>query len=234
MRNLVVFASLSLCATGLHADTAAERLHDSAVVMHEIMMTPDKGIPRDLLDKARCAMIVPGLKKGAFIVGGEYGRGFAVCRRPGSQVWGAPVAIRMEGGSFGFQIGGSSTDVVVLAMNDRGIERLMSDKFQLGADASVAAGPVGRTAAAETDLELHAEMLSWSRSRGVFAGISLNGAVVQSDQKTNEELYGHKISNREILTSNTPVPPAAHELIAELDRYSLHRGGPGNASRENH
>jgi SH3 domain-containing YSC84-like protein 1 len=235
MRYLVAFASLSLCAsTGLYADTAAERLHDSAVILHEIMQTPDKGIPHDLLDKARCAIIVPGLKKGAFIVGGEYGRGFAICRRPGTQVWGPPAAIRMEGGSFGFQIGGSSTDVVVLAMNERGIEHLMSDKFQLGADASVAAGPVGRTAAAETDLELHAEMLSWSRARGVFAGISLNGAVVQPDQSSNEQLYGHKMSNREVLTSNMPVPPAAHELIAELDRYSIHRERTGVSSREDH
>jgi SH3 domain-containing YSC84-like protein 1 len=234
MRYLVAFASLSMCATGLYADTAAERLHDATVVLHEIMQTPDKGIPQDLLDKARCVMIVPGLKKGAFIVGGEYGRGFAECRRPGSQVWGPPAAIRMEGGSFGFQIGGSSTDVVVLAMNERGIERLMSDKFQLGADASVAAGPVGRTAAAETDLELHAEMLSWSRARGVFAGISLNGAVVQPDQKSNEELYGQKMSNREIISSSLPVPQPARELALELDRYSLHRERTGAATRDAH
>ncbi|HLI85845.1 MAG TPA: lipid-binding SYLF domain-containing protein [Bryobacteraceae bacterium] len=235
MRFLVAFASLSMCATGLYAaDTAADRLQDSAVVLREIMGAPDKGIPHDLLEKARCIMIVPGLKKGAFIVGGEYGKGFAMCRRPGSQQWGAPAAITMSGGSFGFQIGGSDTDVVVLAMNQRGMERLMSDKFQLGADASVAAGPVGRTAQAETDLELRAEMLSWSRSRGVFAGISLNGAVVKPDQGANEQLYGHKMSNRDILASNMRPPAAARELIAELNRYSPHREGSGTAARERH
>jgi SH3 domain-containing YSC84-like protein 1 len=231
MRYLAIFASLSLCATGMYADTAADRLHDSADVMKEIMQTPDKGIPQDLIAKARCIMIVPGLKKGAFIVGAEYGKGFAMCRRPGSQAWGAPAAITMEGGSVGFQIGGSSTDVVVLVMSQNGMDRLMSDKFQLGADASIAGGPVGRTAAAATDLELHAEMLSWSRARGVFAGVSLNGAVVRPDKSANQELYGRSMDNREILTSNTPPPAAAHRLIAELDKY---RGATGTASRETH
>jgi SH3 domain-containing YSC84-like protein 1 len=229
MRYSVIFASLSLCATGLYADTAAERLHDSTVIFQEIMHTPDKGIPQDLLAKAQCIMIVPGLKKGAFIVGGEYGKGFAECRRPGLREWGPPAAITMAGGSFGFQIGGSSTDVVVLVMHKEGMDRLMSDKFQLGADASVAAGPVGRTTTAETDVELHAEMLSWSRSRGVFAGVALNGAVVKPDHDANEQLYGQKMSNREILTSNMPVPAAARPLVAELDRYSPHEG---HASRE--
>jgi SH3 domain-containing YSC84-like protein 1 len=232
MRYWVAFASLSLCATGLYAETAADRLQDSAVILQEIMKTPDKGIPHDLLDKARCIMIVPGLKQGAFIVGGEYGKGFAECRRPGSREWGAPAAITMAGGSFGFQIGGSSTDVVVLVMNQRGMDRLMTDKFQLGADASVAGGPVGRTATAETDLELHAEMLSWSRSRGAFAGVALNGAVVKPDQGSNEQLYGHKMSNRDVLTSNMRPPAAAHQLIAELDRYSSYRGPTGTAARE--
>jgi lipid-binding SYLF domain-containing protein len=234
MRYLAIFASLSLCATGLFADTAADRLRDSAEVMKEIMQTPDKGIPQDLIAKARCIMIVPGLKKGAFIVGGQYGKGFAMCRRPGSQAWGAPAAITMEGGSVGFQIGGSSTDVVVLVMDQKGMDRLMSDKFQLGADASIAGGPVGRTAAAETDLELRAEMLSWSRARGAFAGVSLNGAVVRPDTKSNEELYGHPMDNRAILTSNMAPPAAAQPLIAELDRYSSHTGATGTASRETH
>jgi lipid-binding SYLF domain-containing protein len=232
MRYLAIFASLSLCAAGMYADTAADRLHDSAEVMTEIMRTPDKGIPQDLIAKARCIMIVPGLKKGAFIVGGEYGKGFAMCRRPGGE-WGAPAAITMEGGSVGFQIGGSSTDVVVLVMDQKGMDRLMSDKFQLGADASIAGGPVGRTAAAATDLELHAEMLSWSRSRGAFAGVSLNGAVVRPDKAANQELYGHSMDNREILTSNMAPPAAARRLIAELDRYSPRQESHGHAAREN-
>lgn len=231
MRYSVIFASLSLCATGLYAaDTAADRLQDSASILHEIMSTPDKGIPQDLLGKAQCIMIVPGLKKGAFIVGAQYGKGFAMCRRAGLREWGAPAAITMEGGSFGFQIGGSSTDVVVLVMHKEGMDRLMSDKFQLGADASIAAGPVGRTTTAETDAELHAEMLSWSRARGVFAGVALNGAVVKPDHDANDQLYGQKMSNREILSSNMPVPAAARPLVAELDRYSPHEG---HASREN-
>lgn len=233
MRYLAIFATLSLSATGLYADTAAERLHDSAAIFQEIMQTPDKGIPQDLLNKAQCIMIVPGLKKGAFLVGAQYGKGFAVCRRAGVREWGAPAAITMEGGSFGFQIGGSSTDVVVLIMHKEGMDRLMSDKFQLGADASIAAGPVGRTTTAETDAELHAEMLSWSRARGVFAGIALNGAVVKPDHDANDQLYGQKMSNREILSSNTPVPAAARRLVTELDRYSPHEERHGHAAREN-
>jgi len=172
------------------------------------------------------------MKKGAFIVGAEYGRGFAECRRAGGSGWGAPAAVRLEGGSVGFQIGGSSTDIVMLVMNQRGMERLTSDKFTIGADASAAAGPVGRTAAAETDLELHAEMLTWSRSRGAFAGVSLNGATMRPDQESNAELYGHKMNNREVLTSDMPAPDGARPLIAELDKYSIRKDGSGTASRE--
>jgi SH3 domain-containing YSC84-like protein 1 len=230
MRTIAIFASLTISATGLMAATAAERLGDSATVMHEIMATPDRGIPQDLLNRAQCVVIVPGLKKGAFIVGGEYGKGFAECRSANG--WGAPAAIRVEGGSVGFQIGGSDTDVVMLVMNQDGMNKLMQDKFTLGADASVAAGPVGRTTQAETDAELHAEILAWSRTRGVFAGISLSGATVRPDEKEDVALYGHKMTTREIVTGNMAPPEAAHPLIAELDRYSAVRGTSGAASRQ--
>jgi SH3 domain-containing YSC84-like protein 1 len=232
MRYIAMAASFVLCTSALLAETAQERLKDSREVFSEIMMTPDKGIPQDLLAKAQCVIIVPGLKKGAFIVGAEYGRGFAECRRPGGLGWGPPAAVRVEGGSFGFQIGGSSTDIVMLVKSQRGMDKLMTDKFTIGADASAAAGPVGRTAAAETDAELHAEMLTWSRSRGVFAGVSLDGATMRPDQDVNAELYGHKMSNREVLTSNMPAPDAARPLIAELDKYSVRREGAGSAARE--
>ncbi len=232
MRFLVLAASVALSGAALMADTAQERLSDATAVFSEIMRTPDKGIPQDLLAKSSCVVIIPGMKKGAFIVGAQYGRGFAECRRPAGRGWGPPAAVRLEGGSFGFQIGGSSTDIVMLVMNMRGMNRLMSDKFTIGGDASAAAGPVGRTAAAETDLELHAEMLTWSRARGAFAGISLNGATMRPDQDVNAELYGHKMSNREILDSDLAIPGAARPLIAELDRYSIRKEGTGTAARE--
>ncbi|HJT89948.1 MAG TPA: lipid-binding SYLF domain-containing protein [Bryobacteraceae bacterium] len=231
MKSLAILASLLISATVLLADTAQERLNDSATVFTEIMGTPDRGIPQDLLAKAQCVIIIPGLKKAAFVVGGQYGRGFAECRRESGTGWGAPAAVRMEGGSIGFQIGGSSTDVVMLVMDKRGMDRLMSDKFTIGADASAAAGPVGRTANAATDAELHAEILAWSRARGAFAGISLNGATLRPDKDVNSELYGHKMDNREILSSNMAPPPAAHQLIAELDKYSARREGRGTAAR---
>jgi lipid-binding SYLF domain-containing protein len=195
-----------------------ERLRTATTVLHEILAAPDKGIPEDLLAKAQCVMIVPGLKKAAFVVGGEYGRGFALCRR--GEVWGGPAAIKFGGGSVGFQIGGESTDIVMLVMNRRGMERLASDKFTIGGDASAAAGPVGRTSAADTDILLRAEILSYSRTRGVFAGISLDGTVVSRDGSEDRKLYGHKVRNQDVLTGEVPAPAAARPLIAELGRYS--------------
>ena len=231
MRRSVLIASFLISATALLADTVQERLNDATAVFSEIMGTPDKGIPQDLLEKAQCVVIVPSLKKGAFVVGGEFGRGFVECRKSGVG-WGAPAAIRMEGGSVGFQIGGSSTDVVMLVMNERGMDRLLSDKFTLGADASVAAGPVGRTAAAETDTRLTAEILAWSRAKGLFAGIALKGATLRPDEKENASLYGHSMTNREILTGNMAPPAAASQLIAELDKYSSRKEGAGSAERK--
>jgi SH3 domain-containing YSC84-like protein 1 len=212
-----------LLATGglLHAaGDAAKRLDDSAVMLSEIMSAPDKGIPQDLLAKAQCVVLVPGLKKGAFIVGAKYGKGFLLCRKASGVGWSAPAAIRVEGGSVGFQIGGSETDVVMLVNGGSGPKKLMESKFTLGADASVAGGPVGRTSTAETDAQLHAEILTYSRSRGAFAGVSLEGATLRPDDDWNMELYGKALTNQEIVMGGTPSPVAAAKLDSVLDKYS--------------
>jgi lipid-binding SYLF domain-containing protein len=226
-RRLVcaVITGLALVgATQVRAQTVEtspdKRLQNALFSFREVMHEPDKGIPRDLLEKARCIVIIPGVKKAAFIVGGKYGRGFVSCRRGGTGRFGAPAAVRIEGGSYGLQIGGSSTDVFMLIMNESGMKKLLSDKFTIGGEAEAAAGPVGREASARTDLMLHAEILSWSRSRGLFAGLSLEGSTLRPDESENEKLYGRKISNQRILEGDLPVPPAARPLIAELNRYS--------------
>ena len=203
----------------MSASEAGKRAGEAADVLSEIMAAGDKSIPQDLLNKAHCAIVVPGLKKGAFIVGANYGRGFISCRK-GRTGWSAPAGVRVEGGSFGFQIGGSETDVIMLVLNERGAEKLMSSKFTLGGDASVAAGPVGRTSSAETDALMRAEILSWSRSRGAFAGIALKGATMRPDADSNKELYGKELTNREILTGNTATPEEAARLISVLNKYS--------------
>jgi lipid-binding SYLF domain-containing protein len=224
MKKFTLSTALILSAAAIAAaETATERLAVSADVFEEIMSTPDKGIPQDLLAKAQCVIVVPGLKKGAFVVGGQYGRGFAECRHEDGYGWGAPGAVRVEGGSVGFQIGGSSTDVVMLVMNKRGMQKLLGDKFTLGADASVAAGPVGRTVAADTDVRMDAEILAWSRSKGLFAGISLSGATLRNDADVNAELYGRKIDNKEVLGGATEPPAAAQALRAALDKYSVRK-----------
>jgi lipid-binding SYLF domain-containing protein len=202
-----------------------QRLDDAATVISEIMDTPDKGIPQDLLDKAQCIIIVPGLKKGAFILGGKYGKGVVTCRKSGGTGWTAPASIRVEGGSVGFQIGGAESDVVMLMMNERGMQKLMQSKFTLGGEGEVAAGPVGRNATAQTDALMHAEMLSWSRSRGIFAGISLQGATLRQDLDDNKELYGKAYETKEILNGNVAVPAAASKLISLLGKYSARKTG---------
>jgi len=196
-----------------------ERLDDAAALFKEIMSTPDRSIPQDLLNKSHCIILVPGLKKGGFVVAAKYGRGFAVCRNASGQGWGAPGAVRVEGGSVGFQIGISSTDLVLLVMNERGMKRLLSTKFTLGGEASVAAGPVGRDATAQTDALMTAEILSWSRSHGVFAGVSLDGSTLRNDIDVNTELYGQPWENKQVLNSGLQ-PPAAAALIASLNKYS--------------
>ena len=178
---------------------------------------PDKGIPRDLLEKAKCVAIIPGEEKAAFIFGGSYARGLATCRTP--RGWSAPMFLAVGGGSVGFQIGGSFTDVVMLFMNDHALQSLLSDKFKIGGDVTVAAGPVGRNAAAGTDLKLVAEILSYSRSNGVFAGASVDGAVVQADHSGDKALYGSDVTNQEILSGKVAVPMRARSLLEELARY---------------
>jgi len=201
------------------ADKVGLRLDEATAVFQEIMSTPDRSIPQDLLDKAHCVVIVPGLKKGAFIIGAKYGKGYLSCRKPGAG-WSAPGSIRVEGGSLGFQIGGSESDVIMLVMNERGAAKLLSTKFTLGGEGSVAAGPVGREATAQTDAAMRAEILSWSRSRGVFAGLSLQGATLRQDLDDNAVIYGKKISNQEAVQASTPVPKAAQALISSLSKYS--------------
>jgi len=226
IRTLQAIGIAGLTASLLygHEESVATRLATSSETLTEIMSAPDSGIPQELLEKSQCIVIVPGLKKAAFIVGGKYGRGFISCRSNAGQGWSSPAGVKVEGGSFGFQIGGSETDVIMLVMNKRGSEKLLSSKFTLGADASVAAGPVGRSASADTDLKLHAEILTYSRSRGVFAGLALNGATLRPDRETNTELYGSGLTNRQIVMGTQKrSPAAAADLTANLNKYSARK-----------
>lgn len=215
---LLAWAALAPSVSAL-SDTE-KRLDEAATVLSEIMATPDKGIPQDLLEKAHCIVIVPGMKQGAFIVGAKFGKGYISCRRAGSG-WSAPGTVRIQGGSVGFQIGGTETDLILLVMNQSGADKLLSSKFTLGGQGMVAAGPVGRSATAQTDAKMRAEILSWSRSRGVFAGISLEGATLRQDLSDNAELYGGKrLENRQIVTAGVVPPPAAARLLERLNHYS--------------
>jgi lipid-binding SYLF domain-containing protein len=210
-----LLTALVLSGAAISADP--ERLKDAADVIKEMATTDDKGIPTNLLNKARCVVVIPSLTKVAFGVGGQFGKGYLSCRTGSG--WSAPGSIRVEGGSFGFQIGGSATDVILLIMNDRGMDKLLSNEFKVGADASVAAGPVGRQASAETDITMRAEMLAYSRSRGVFAGIAIQGSTLRQDSDENEELYGRKIPNREIVSGKVTIPDAAKPFIDALSKY---------------
>jgi lipid-binding SYLF domain-containing protein len=196
------------------------RLDEAATVLSEIMATPDKGIPRDLLESAHCIVVVPSLKKAAFVFGAKYGKGYLSCRNQGGRGWSAPGTVRIEGGGFGLQIGGSETDLILLVMNERGAHKLLSSKFTLGGEGEVAAGPIGRSATAQTDALMHAEILSWSRSRGIFAGVSLEGSTLRQDLDDNAELYGRKLENREIVTGGIAPPAAAARLLRLLNTYS--------------
>jgi lipid-binding SYLF domain-containing protein len=219
--KLIVVTALALTPLLAMDKAPAKRLGEAAVVFSEIMATPDKGIPQDLLEKAHCIVIVPGLKTAAFLVGGKYGKGFLSCRNRDGEGWSAPAAVRIEGGSVGFQIGGSETDLIMLVMNQGGEGKLLSSKFTLGAEGSVAAGPVGRTATAQTDVQMKAEILSWSRSQGLFAGLALEGATLREDLDDNAALYGKKLENRAIVTEGIRAPKAASRLLGLLNRYSL-------------
>ncbi len=227
MRKTLGFLTMTACLFAAPGDKerrqAAERLTEASTVFSEIMNAGDKGIPHDLVAKAECVVIVPGLKKGAFIVGGQFGKGFITCREEKGRGWSAPAAIRVEGGSVGFQIGGSETDVIMLVMNRRGAERLMGDKFTLGAEGEVAAGPVGRDASAQTDAKLTAEMLSWSRSRGVFAGVALKGSTMRPDREENEALYGMPLSTRDVVNGNVRPTAEGRALISTLNTVPADR-----------
>ncbi len=217
-----------LCVVPLLADTAADepdkRIRESATVLSEIMNAKDKGIPDDLLDRARCVGIVPGLKRAGFIVGAKYGKGIVSCRTSSGR-WSAPSTIRIEGGSIGLQIGAGETDVVFIVQNERGEEKLMKDKFTIGADASAMAGPVGRSAEAQTDALMHAEILGYSRSRGVFAGVALEGATLRPDNEDNRKIYGRDVTQEEVLHGKVPPPPSAQPLYDLLNRYAVKRTG---------
>jgi lipid-binding SYLF domain-containing protein len=210
------FVLASLCAIPAVWASTPERLTAASETVKELLKIPEaeKGIPRDLIKKAECLVVVPSLKSAALGVGGDYGRGFVSCRQGGG--WTAPAAVKVEGGSFGFQIGGSETEVVMLVMNQKGMQRLLSSKFTLGADATIAAGPIGRSAEAKTDAAMTAEILSYSRSRGLFAGVSLSGATLREDDSANEDVYGKKISNREILSGKVATPPIAKGFLGAL------------------
>jgi len=217
-RITLVFLLLTFCATAFAGES---QLQKATNVMNEIMSTPDKGIPHDLLDKAVCVGIVPSEVKFAFVFGGSYGRGVLVCRKGGNGPWDAPSMFTMGGASVGFQIGGEATDVVFLVMNPEGMKKLVQDSVKLGAELSAAAGPVGRSADGATDAQLHAEILSYSRSRGLFAGASLNGAVYKQDEDDNQALYGRRVTAKEILIDGTvPSPRAAEGLDGTLTKYS--------------
>jgi len=214
--TLALLVTLTAIASSDREDDV-KRDHKAAQVFQEIMSAPDKGIPQELLESVKCIAIIPGDVKFAFIFGANYGRGLATCRT--GHGWSAPMYIAVDGGSVGYQIGGSSTDLVMLFMNDHALHSLLSDKFKLGADASVAAGPVGRSANAGTDLKLTAEILSYSRTKGVFAGVSLEGAVVQADKSGDKAMYGGGVDRHEILSGKVAVPASARELIHEIGGY---------------
>lgn len=200
---------------------AAEEVHrmDAAAdVLNEIMSTPDKGIPQDVMESAKCVAVVPSMKKGGFVVGASYGKGVATCKTPTG--WSAPAPFRIAGGSFGFQIGGEAVDLVMLIMNDKGMQNLLNSKFKLGADASVAAGPVGRHAEGDTDWKMRAEVLSYSRARGVFGGVALNGAEIKQDEDDTKALYGEKASFQQILTGSVPPPTGSDNFLATVKKYS--------------
>src|SRR5690242_4760195 len=219
--KLGIAAGLALTTSLLAIDKEpGKRLNESAAVFSEVMATPDKGIPQDLLEKAHCIVIVPSLKTGAFIVGGKYGKGYLSCRKKSGSGWSAPGTVRIEGGSVGFQIGGSTTDLIMLVMSERGADKLLASKFTLGAEGSVAAGPVGRTATAQTDAQMKADILSWSRSQGLFAGLALEGATLRQDLDDNTTLYGRRLENREIVTRGVRPPKSAAKLIALLNHHS--------------
>jgi lipid-binding SYLF domain-containing protein len=200
--------------------TERTRVKDSGDVLKQILDMPDKGIPKSVLNGAKCVIVMPSVKKVAVGIGGTYGRGVMSCRTGADYKgpWSPPIMMASGGGNIGFQLGGQATDFVIIVMNDQGAKSLLSNKVKLGADASVAAGPVGRTAEASTNASMQAQMLSYSRSRGIFGGVSLSGATLRPDGGANETLYGRKVSPQEIIDGKVPMPPEAQELISQLQK----------------
>ena len=222
---LRVFVTLLVAAAlAAGASKEEERLQRAAEVFSEVMRVSDNAIPQDLLDKAECVAIIPGAKKGAFIFGGKYGRGFVSCRKKDGVGWIGPGALRMEGFNFGLQIGGSETDLIMLVMNQTGARRLMRSQFTIGGDAAAAAGPVGRTVTANTDAFLSAGIISYSRSRGAFAGIALDGTTLREDISVNKRLYGRRYSNLNLVEFQVAPPPAGEVLISLLNKHSARKG----------
>jgi lipid-binding SYLF domain-containing protein len=218
MFNKFLCLGMLLLPVAAMAGDTAKRLDAAAGMLSEVMSAPDRGIPMHLLARASCIVVVPGVKGAAFVVGAKYGKGFISCRRGSG--WSAPGAIRVEGGSFGFQIGAEDTDVVMLVMNWKGGQRLLSDQFTLGGSASVAAGPVGRATTAQTDPSMRAEILSWSRNHGIFAGISLQGATLRQDRGDNAQMYGEPLRNKQIVDGNVRWPQSGSEFESVLRKYA--------------
>jgi lipid-binding SYLF domain-containing protein len=224
----IVLCTLVLASVGL-AETAAGRVESAATVLNEIMATPDKGIPQEILGSAKCLAVVPSLLKGGFVFGAMHGRGMATCRTASG--WSAPAPLTTTGGSVGLQIGGQAVDVIMVIINDRGMQALLTNKFKLGADASVAAGPVGRHAEGSTDWKLRAEVLTYSRARGLFAGITFNGAVIKQDEDATRELYGRMVDFKSILTGSVPTPQSAESFIAAVRKAVGTDTAPTNPGR---
>jgi lipid-binding SYLF domain-containing protein len=233
MRN-TAFA-LFLLMMGLsvvaYAGDSANRVSEDKTVIEEIMAAPDNGIPRDLLNNAHCVVVVPAVKRGGFIVGAQYGKGIATCRQPQGTGWTGPSTVRMEGGSVGLQIGGGEMDVVMMVMNRTGAEKLMRSEFTIGGEGAAMAGPVGRSATAETDAYMHAEILSYSRTRGIFAGLVLKGTTLRTDDDDNTALYGRAIRHEDILMGRVPAPAVANPFLVMLNNYSSVEDKPADTTK---
>ena len=218
---LGALAAMALVVAPMSAQkTAAERLQAATTDLHEMMNASDKGVPLDLINKASCVVVIPNLKKAGFIVGGQYGKGFFTCRKESGIGWSAPGSLRITGGKFGLLIGGSETDLIMLVMSKQGMEHMLTDKTQLGGELSAAAGPVGRDSSAMTDAMMKAEILTYSRQRGIYGGIDVSGAAVTQDADANKEMYGKPITNKEIIEGGIPAPADAERFLHELDRVS--------------
>jgi len=229
-RQLVVLSAvLGVASLGWPSDSpkvdATERLDNAANVLHEVMATPDKGIPQEVMEHAKCVAVVPHMIKGGFVFGAEGGRGVATCRTANG--WSAPAFFSIEGGSWGLQIGVEGIDLVMIFQNDKGMEHLLNSKFKVGGDASAAAGPVGRHASADTDWKMDAEILTYSRAKGAFAGLTLSGSAVHEDKDSNTAVYGPGVTEREVLTGKVPPPASAHAFLAAV------RGAKAQASAAN-